>query len=170
MLIPMRTCKSNLAAIVVAVSGLWPMLVTAQQSDQCRDKRGQAAWVNSPVYNDANELAQQLTESGFLVECIRRSKQEHFFPAQKGAAWFSTNRGTFEVWFLQEEGTFASLEVIEQSQPNGRYTYTFRGTPQISSVIESAARLYFIKRGRMMIGVLGDGQLARSLEAALQSP
>ena len=170
MLIPMRTCKSNLAAIVVAVSGLWPMLVTAQQSDQCRDKRGQAAWVNSPVYNDANELAQQLTESGFLVECIRRSKQEHFLPAQKGAAWFSTNRGTFEVWFPQEDGTFASLEVIEQSQPNGRYTYTFRGTPQTSSAIDSPVRLYFIKRGRIVIEVSGDGQLARSLEAALHSP
>ena len=170
MLIPPRTCKRNLAAIVVAVSGLWPALVTAQQSDECKDKRGQAAWVNSPVYNDANELAQQLTENGFLVECIRRSKQEHFFPAQKGAAWFSTNRGPFEVWFLQEDGTFASLEVIQQPQPNGRYTYTFRGTPQISSVIDSAVQLYFIKRGRMMIEVSRDGQLARSLEAALQSP
>ena len=170
MLIPLRTCKRNLGALVVAVSGLCPMLVTAQQSDECRDKRGQAAWVHSPAYNDANELAQQLTESGFLVECIRRSKQEHFFPAQKGAVWFSTNRGTFEVWFLQEDGTFASLEVIEQSQPNGRYTYTFRGTPQISSVIDSAVRLYFIKRGRMMIEVSGDGQLARSLETALLSP
>ena len=104
------------------------------------------------------------------MECIRRSKQEHFFPAQKGAAWFSTNRGTLEVWFLQEDETFASLEVIEQSQPNGRYTYAFRGTPQISSAIDSAVRLYFIKRGRMMIEVSGDGQLARSLEAALQSP
>ena len=170
MLIPMRTCKRNLAAIVVAVYGLWPILVTAQQSDECRDKRGQAAWVKSPVYNDANELAQQLTESGFLVECIRRSKQEHSFPAQKGAAWFSTNRGTFEVWFLEEDGTFASLEVIEQSQPNGRYTYTFRGTPPISSVIDSTVRLYFIKRGRIVIEVSGDGQLARSLEAALPSP
>ena len=170
MLIPMRTCKRNLAAIVVAVYGLWPILVTAQQSDECRDKRGQAAWVKSPVYNDANELAQQLTESGFLVECIRRSKQEHFFPAQKGAAWFSTNRGTFEVWFLEEDGTFASLEAIEQSQPNGRYTYTFRGTPPISSVINSTVRLYFIKRGRIVIEVSGDGQLARSLEAALPSP
>jgi hypothetical protein len=170
MLIPMQTCKRNLAAIVVAVSGLAPMLMTAQQSDGCRDKRGQAAWVNSPVYNDANELAQQLTESGFRVECIRRSKQEHFFPAQKGAAWFSTNRGTFEVWFLQEDGTFASLEVIEQSQRNGRYTYTFRGTPQVSSVIDSAVRLYFIKGERIVIEVSGDRQLARSLEAALHSP
>ena len=170
MLIPMRTCKSNLAAIVVAVSGLWPMLVTAQQSDQCRDKRGLAAWVNSPVYNDANELAQQLTESGFLVECIRRSKQEHLFEGEKGAAWFSTNRGVFEVWFLQEDQTFASLEVVEQPQPNGQYGYTFRGTPQISTSIDSAKRLYFIKRGRLMFEVLGDSQLANSLEQAVPGP
>ena len=54
MLIPMRTCKRNLAAIVIAVFGLRPMLMTAQHADECRDKRGQAAWVNSPVYNDAN--------------------------------------------------------------------------------------------------------------------
>src|SRR5215467_11335886 len=156
MLIPMRTCIRSLAALII-VWGLWPTLAGARQPDACKNARGQTAWISSPVYNDANELAQQLTESGFLVECIRRSKQEHFFPAQKGAAWFSTNRGTFEVWFLQEEGTFASLDVIEQPQPNGRYTYTFRGTPQISSVIDSAVRLYFIKRGRMMIEVSGDG-------------
>ena len=169
MWIPMLR-KRNLAAIVVVLCSVWPTVITAQQSDECRNKRGQSAWVSSPVYNDANELSLKLTQSGFLVECIRRSKQEHLLPAQKGAAWFSTNRGTFEVWFPQEDGTFASLEVIEQSQPNGRYTYTFRGTPQTSSAIDSPVRLYFIKRGRIVIEVSGDGQLARSLEAALQAP
>jgi hypothetical protein len=165
----MRTGKRNLAAIVVIVSSVWPTLITAQQSDECRNKRGQAAWVSSPVYNDANELSLKLTQSGFLVECIRRSKQEHLFEGQKGAAWFSTNRGTFEVWFLPEDETFASLEVIEQPQPNGRYIYAFRGKPQIPTSMDSAKRIYFIKRGSVMFEVSGDSQLAASLERVLPS-
>ena len=36
----------------------------AQQSDACKNKRAQAAWVGSPVYNDANELSLKL---GILV-------------------------------------------------------------------------------------------------------
>jgi hypothetical protein len=92
------------------------------------------------------------------------------FEGQKGAAWFSTNRGMFEVWFLQENDSFASLEVIEQLQPNGRYTYTFRGTPQISIPIDSAKRMYFIMRGRLMFEVSGDSQLANSLGQALPNP
>ena len=171
MLIPMRTCTRNLAAAILVSSLLLsPVLATAKGADECKNKRGQAAWISSPVYNDGNELAQKLTESGFEVQCIRRSPQEHFFPTQKGAAWFSTSRGNFDVWFLQEEGTFASLEVIEQPQQNGRYLYTFRGTPQISTPIDSPSRIYFIKRGRMMFEVPADGQLARSLEAAVREP
>jgi len=169
MWIPMLR-KRNLAAIVVVLCSVWPTVITAQQSDECRNKRGQSAWVSSPVYNDANELSLKLTQSGFLVECIRRSKQEHLFEGEKGAAWFSTNRGVFEVWFLQEDQTFASLEVVEQPQPNGQYGYTFRGTPQISTSIDSAKRLYFIKRGRLMFEVLGDSELANSLEQAVPGP
>jgi hypothetical protein len=115
----------------------------------------QRGLIASPVYNDANELSLKLTATGFLVECIRRSKQEHLFEGQKGAAWFSTNRGIFEVWFLPEDGTFASLEVLEQPQQNGQYTYTFRGTPQITTPIDSAKRMYFIKHGRLMFEVSG---------------
>jgi hypothetical protein len=163
-----RACLGILAFILV--SAVLPQLLTAQQPDECKNKRAQAAWVTSPVYNDANEVALKLTQNGFLVECIRRSKQEHLFDGQKGAAWFSTNRGKFEVWFLQEDETFASLEINEQPQPDGRYTYTFRGTPQIPTPIDSAKRLYFIKRGRLMFEVWGDSQLAASLERALTAP
>jgi hypothetical protein len=170
MLIPMRAGKWNLAALAVVVFSVCLTLVAAQQPDECRNKRGQAAWVSSPVYNDANELSLKLTQSGFLVECIRRSKQEHLFEGQKGAAWFSTNRGTFEVWFLPEGETFASLEVIEQPESNGRYSYTFRGTPQILAPIDSAKHIYFIKRGGLMFEVWGDEQLAKSLERVVASP
>jgi hypothetical protein len=170
MLIPMRTGKRNLAVVVLFLASIYQPLMSAQQSDECRNKRAQAAWVSSPVYNDANELSQKLTENGFLVECIRRSKQEHLFEGQKGAAWFSTNRGNFEVWFLSEDQTFASLEVLEQAQPDGRYTYTFHGAPQISAPIDSTKRMYFIKRGSLMFEVWGDSQLAKSLERAIPSP
>jgi hypothetical protein len=59
---------------------------------------------------------------------------------------------------------------MEQHQPNGGYTYTFRGTPQITTPIDSAKRMYFIKHGRMMFEVTGDGQLAKSLEQAVSVP
>jgi len=76
----------------------------------------QQQWENqsSPAYADATELARTLNERGFLVQCMRRSVEERLFKGQKGAAWFKTDRGVFEVWFLPKSENFAGLEIDEQ--------------------------------------------------------
>jgi hypothetical protein len=125
---------------------------------------------NSPVYADASELARTLNDRGFVVECIRRSKEECLFKGQKGAAWYKTDQGIFEVWFLPKTESFAALEVIEQPQENSRYIYSFRGTPRISVSMHSSKRQFFIKHGNALFKVWGDKPLADSIEKAFQKP
>ena len=123
----------------------------------------------SPVYADAINLSRDLAARGIRVECIRRSKEEQFFEGQKGAAWFKTSQGDFEVWFLPSPETFAGLEVITQ-QKNGRYIYSFGGTPRISRTKDSSKPIYFIKDRNALFNVWGDEQLAARIQRALQSP
>jgi hypothetical protein len=127
----------------------------------------QQQWENesSPVYADATELARTLNERGLPVQCIRRSVGERLFPGQKGAAWFKTNRGIFDVWFLPKPENFGGLEIEEQRE-NGEYVYSFHGTPQISVTIESSQQNYFIRHENLVFHVLGDEQLAAALRNA----
>jgi hypothetical protein len=111
-----------------------------------------------------------LTRRDFVVECIRRSKQEHLFEGQKGAAWFETDEGIFEVWFLPKTESFASLEIIEERKANGRYIYTFRGKPRIRTYMDSPKPIAFIERGNLLFEVWGNGQLAARLGRAFQKP
>lgn len=156
--------------------------MTAQLSAQatdCNDPHAtpeanaiaQQQWENrsSPVYADATALARTLNERGFWVQCIRRSKAERIFQGQKGAAWFKTDRGIFEVWFLPKPENFAGLE-IDEHRENGEYVYAFRGIPQISTTIESSKQSYFIKYENVLFNVLGDEQLAASVRNAFQKP
>lgn len=131
----------------------------------------QQQWENrsSPVYADATELARTLDERGFVVECIRRSVEERIFAGQKGAAWFKTDRGIFEVWFLPKPETFAGLQVSSQ-QKNGEYMSSFRGTPRISVTMDGLQPNYFINYGSMLFHVIGDEQLAASIKNAFQAP
>jgi hypothetical protein len=131
----------------------------------------QQQWENgsSPVYADATELARILNERGFFVQCIRRSVGERFFQGQKGAAWFKTDRGIFEVWFLPKPENFTGLE-IDQRRENGEYVYSFRGTPQISRTMESSKQIYFINYENLLFTVIGDEQLAASIRNLLQKP
>jgi hypothetical protein len=122
-----------------------------------------------PVYADATELARTLDERGFQVQCIRRSLEERLFDGQKGAAWFKTDRGVFDVWFLPAPETFAGLEVDERRE-NGRYLYSFRGAPQISRTIDSSKQSYFISYNNFLFHVWGDEQLAASIRSAFQHP
>jgi len=71
------------------------------------------AWddASSPVYFDAEELARTLKDRGFVVECIRRSKEENLFKGQKGAAWYKTDLGVFKVWFLPERENFSGCKL-----------------------------------------------------------
>ena len=159
-------------AVCAAILGTaLPATVLAQSPDPCKDLRAQQAWDAgmSPVYADASELADSLRDHGFVVECIRRSKWETLFMGQKGAAFYKTDRGAFDVWFLPKTQTFAALRIIEQPEPNGRYAYSFRGNPHIPSKIDSRTRIWFIKHGNVLFAVFGDQELAAAIENAFQA-
>jgi hypothetical protein len=145
---------------------------SVQSQDVCKDVEAKQAWddATSPVYLDAEELARTLNNRGFVVECIRRSKEENFFKGQKGAAFYKTDRGVFEVWFLPERESFSRLQIIEQAKENGRYFYSFRGRPRIANTIDSANSISFIKHGNLLFEVWGDKQLAQELDVAFRAP
>jgi hypothetical protein len=157
---------------------LLPAALSAQATD-CNDPiaspqanaAAQQQWAsgNSPVYEDATSLAKTLNERGFHVQCMRRSVEERLFAGEKGAAWVKTDRGIFEVWFLPKPETFAGLEVNEQ-RDNGRYLYSFSGTPQIPQTIDSSRPSYFVPSGNLLFHVWGDEQLAANLKNAFQTP
>ena len=115
-------------------------------------------WENqsSPVYIDATNLARDLATRGIKVECIRRSKEEHLFQGQKGAAWFRTNHGVFEAWFFPD--TKAAMVAVEK--------VTARPAP-VS--LPSGPSESFIQHQNVVIHVsLGDRTLAASLQRAFQ--
>lgn len=172
MFVPKQMYRVYLAMSILFLWPALPDLSSAQSSDECNDARAQQAWddASSPVYADATELARTLSDRGFVVKCIRRSKEEHLFEGQKGAAWYKTDQGIFEVWFLPKLENFVALDIIAQPQGNGRYTYFFRGTPRISTTMDSSKPISFIKYGNLLFEVWGDKQLAGNLSHALQKP
>ena len=131
----------------------------------------QRAWESrtSPVYQDATDLAKTLTEHGFHVQCIRRSVGERLFPGEKGAAWFQTDQGVFDVWFLPKPETFARLEIDEQRE-QGRYLYSFSGTPKLPRTMDSSKQIYFVHSKNILFQVWGSEPLATSLRNAFPEP
>jgi hypothetical protein len=161
-----------LAVFLLVFCSAIPARLFAQATD-CNDPHAspqanamaQQQWENrsSPVYADATELARTLNERGFLVQCMRRSVGERIFKGQKGAAWFKTDRGIFDVWFLPKSESFAGLKINE-------YEYSFGGTPQIARTIGSSKPNDFISYKNVLFVVMGDDPLAASLRNAFHKP
>jgi hypothetical protein len=166
-----RIRRVPIAMCIMVLCVLWAARLPAQIADPCKNDQARQSWDNrrSPAYDDAMSLAHTLSNHGILVECIRGSKMEQFFEGQKGAAWFKTNQGIFEVLFLPSPETFAGLEIIDRGR-NGRHIYSFRGTPRISRVMDSSEPNYFIKHENALFSVWGDEELAHSIEKAVEQP
>jgi len=143
-----------------------PLLSFGQDKDPCVDLQLERYWATSPVYVEAEDLAQKLREAGIQVQCIRRSKEENLFDGQAGAAWFKTDQGAFEAWFLPEPESFGYLHVIEHSRGNGRFVYSFEGMPDIKTTFESSKRIWFIKQRNVLFEVWGDSKLASRIRSA----
>lgn len=138
------------------------------QATDCNDPNGspqanavaQQQWENqsSPVYVEATNLARELVTRGIHVECIRRSKEEHLFAGQKGAAWFKTNQGAFEVWFLPN--TKAAMAIVAEM------------TAQPAPVsLPAGPGEFFIQHQNVVFHVsLGDRTLAATLQRMFQKP
>jgi hypothetical protein len=162
--------KLKHAHIVVCLAIVWgalPALTGARLPPHpCTDARSQQAWDKDPVHADAVELEHLLSQHGFVIDCIRSSKEQRRFSGERGAAWFKTDRGTFDVLFLPKGQNFDTLQVIEQPKQSGRYLYSFQGAPHIQGVEDSSRRMWFIKHKNMLFSVWGDEQLALALQRA----
>jgi hypothetical protein len=112
------------------------------------------------------ELTGKLESCGFAVECVRSSKQADLFEGEKGAAWYKTKQGIFEVLFLHERQDFDGLEVIDEPTIGGRHTYTFRGTPRTSTRMEGASLITFVRHKNLMFEVMNNEALAHRLGRA----
>jgi hypothetical protein len=141
------------------------------QPDVCKDARSQADWNSgaSPVYADANALAEELKSHGVEVECIRRSKEENLFEGQKGAAWFQSKLGIFEVLFLPNEKDFSTLSITE-TQSDGLITYSFSGNPKFMGKFkQSVKHLHFIKYKNLLFEVLENEPLTAHLKSEFEA-
>ena len=161
----------KLACRLFIVCVVFVMAATAvgQSNDPCRDENSRRAWDHDPVHDDAMELAHTLEGHSFVVECVRSSKQSQIFDGQKGAAWYKTNRGIFEVLFLPRGQTFDELKIVSESKGGGFSIYSFQGKPLTSTTMKSKAPIAFIKHDNVMFEVFGDDSLAKNLEQVFQN-
>ncbi len=140
----------------------------AQSTDPCNNEDLRRAWESDPIYTEAMELARRLENRGFVVECVRSSKQAELFEGEKGAAWYKTKQGVFEVLFLPISQNLEGLQIVAESEPGGRHTYVFRGAPHISTTMDSAKPMVFIKHKNLLFEVWGSEELAKQLAHALE--
>jgi hypothetical protein len=121
---------------------------------------------NDPAYTNAMELAETLRYRGVTVKCVLQSKMVGFFDGQMGAALYRTDRGDFEALFLQKPAAFA-IRTVER-QENGRYLFTFGGSPpQISShPLDSNRPWYFAQHVNVFL-MTDEKKLAIDLQKVL---
>jgi hypothetical protein len=137
------------------------------QSPDCTGEAAQAQLPSiDPVYVDAMDLARNLIDQGFIVKCVLGSKMQNLFEGQKGAAFYRTDQGSFDVVFLPKAETFDAVQVVEQRQDN-LYVYSFRGIPHSPGRMEGGKKTYFIKSANLLFLLWSDAGLAESIQAAV---
>ena len=164
--------KAICFALLSCITTLTCSFVSAQtQPDVCKDAPSQADWNSgtSPVYAEANALSDELKSHGVEVQCIRRSKQENIFEGQKGAAWFQSKLGIFEVLFLPSGKDFSALTITEK-QSEGLTTYSFSGNPKFMlKSMQSVKHLRFIKHRNFLFEVLENDPLTVLLKSEFEA-
>jgi hypothetical protein len=118
-------------------------------------------------YADVTELTNLLQAHGIVVECALRSKMEHLFQGQEGAAVFRTDQGSFNALFLPKPGNWDGLEVV-QTEKNGHYLTSFKGqpTPWPANLMDGLEPQYFVKHANVLC-ITWDERLFQSLNRIL---
>jgi hypothetical protein len=132
-----------------------------------------------PAYADAKDLAHNLENHGFVVQCMFPTKLGSIFEVAdgnalrstvEGEANFHTNYGDFDVVFVPKPQTFANFKITEHREGGG-YLYRFFGTPRVwaTNRYGTASRQHFLKHDNQLLIVVNE-QLRARLEQALNIP
>jgi hypothetical protein len=148
--------------------GIAAPLASNQSSGGCSVQDAPAQLLSTDaVYAEAIDVANTLNGLGVPIRCILASKMQHIFIGQKGAAFYQTVDGSFEVLFLPKTQSFESLQIVERRE-NDRYIYSFRGTPRPqTNVMDSSRPISFIKKENLLFYVWGQPTLAATLQSKL---
>jgi hypothetical protein len=158
--------RPHIAFLAVLVLLLTSSSLLAQSSD-CTGNETQAQLPSiDPVYVDAMELARNLIDQGFIVKCVLGSQVQNLFEGQKGAAFYRTDQGSFDVVFLPKAESFDAVQVVEQRQGD-LYFYSFRGIPHSPGRMEGSKKTYFIKSANLLFLLWSDSDLAGSIQVAV---
>jgi hypothetical protein len=145
----------------------WPQGTSPGNSRACSSKELTAVLKPAdPVYAETMELTRELENHEFVVRCVLQSKMTNIFHNQLGAALYRTSRGDFEALFLTKPITFDSIHLVEQQQ-DGRYQYSFQGSPSSKGVMDCAKRAFFAKHANRMFITWDSVQLAADLGVVL---
>jgi hypothetical protein len=113
----------------------------------------------------AKDFVQFLSDSGWSVQGVHRSKFESFFRETNKAAYLETERGIFEVVFFDQDADVEQIRVSEeQGASANHHKYTVQ-TPKTNRRIEGGV-CYFTKRRKMFI-ITSDRELNDALDRLL---
>ena len=158
----MRLCVALPVMLLIA---FMQSSLLAQSSD-CTGKAAQAQLSSiDPVYVDAMDLARNLIDHGFIVNCVQASKWGNLFVDQEGAALYRTEQGDFDILFLPKSETFDAVQVVEQMQGN-LHVYSFRGTPNSAGRLEGQ-KIHFVRSANLLFLVWSDADLTASIQATV---
>jgi hypothetical protein len=113
------------------------------------------------AYEEAMKLKTNLERQDIEVICVLPSKSVRMFRGQLGAAFYRTSVGLLDAMFIPESAAF-QVHVVE-SRRNGRYFYTFEGTPDADTKgWDASHQIYFIQHRNLMFST-DDEKLAERL-------
>ena len=123
---------------------------------------------DNPVYADALDLADALTNAHINLKCVTLNKMTTAFEGEEGAIYLRTENSMLHAVFMPRPQDFSSLQVL-QKREHDQYIYTFRGKPKLKSggmrMIGSFAEYFIRYENALIIGF--DKQLALQIEKGL---
>ncbi|MFL6374879.1 MAG: hypothetical protein ACJ73D_09450 [Pyrinomonadaceae bacterium] len=121
-----------------------------------------------PAYEDAVKFAKVLKQAGVDVKGIYSSKLNGFFKGVDRAAFYTTDKGAFEVIFLPNRGA-ENIKVTE-TRDGKRHVYSFTGQPHPNppgDTFNSAEPMYFVAHDNAFIVITSNKKLFETLMAGL---
>jgi hypothetical protein len=154
-------------SLILLAPGLLAQTAPTEFTSGCSAQERKAILTpTDPAYTYAVTMARSLTSKDIHVECLCASKLQRWFRGEVSAAYFHTRNGVFDAVFLPKGQVF-QVEMIEKHE-NGRYMYSFRGTPTGRPTIDSSTAMWIVQHENALV-LVSDQPLVARLEQALNS-